>query len=108
MFYFLPVATAYAEGAAPPAPPAGAGILGMFPLVLLFVIFYFLLIRPQQKKMKAHKEMVSKLAKGDEVVTTGGMHGRITNVADDTVTVEISKDVRVKLSKESVGRKKGS
>ena len=107
MFYFFPVATAYAEGAAP-AQPAGAGLLGMLPLILLFVIFYFLLIRPQQKKMKQHKDMVSKLSKGDEVVTSGGMYGRITAVADETVTIEIAKDVRVKLSKESVGRKKGS
>ena len=93
---------------APPAPPAGAGLIGMLPLILLFVIFYFLLIRPQQKKMKEHKELIGKLSKGDEVVTTGGIHGRITGVADETVTMEVAKEVRIKVSRESVGRVKGA
>jgi preprotein translocase subunit YajC len=76
------------------------------PLVILFVIFYFLLIRPQQKKAKEHREMVSKLEKGDAVVTSGGIHGTITGVAEDAVTMEIAENVRVKVAKEHVVSKK--
>ncbi len=81
----------------------GAGGFSAFiPLILMFVIFYFLLIRPQQKKTKEHKAMVSSLKKGDRIVTSGGLHGRITGVTDQTLTVEIADKVRVKVNRANV------
>ena len=71
-------------------------------LVLMFVIFYFLLIRPQQKKAKAHKQMLSALKKGDKVVTTGGIYGRITGMDEQTLTVEIAPQVRIKVGRGNV------
>jgi len=80
---------------------AGGGFGGMeslLPLVLIFVVFYFLLIRPQQKKQKAHREMLGELRRGDRIVTAGGVIGTITRVNSDTeITVEISEGVRVKV-----------
>ena len=74
----------------------GSGIGQFIPLILIFVIFYFFLIRPQQKKVKEHKAMVESLRKGDKVVTTGGITGTITRVVDnDKVEVEISDNVIV-------------
>ncbi|MBI5328730.1 MAG: preprotein translocase subunit YajC [Deltaproteobacteria bacterium] len=78
------------------------------PLVILFVIFYFLLIRPQQKKAKEHRDMISKLEKGDVIVTSGGIHGTITGVAEDAATVEIAENVRVKVGREYIVSKKKS
>jgi preprotein translocase subunit YajC len=68
----------------------------------MFVIFYFLLIRPQQKKTKEHREMVGNLKKGDRIVTAGGLHGRVTGVSESTLTVEIAEKVRVKINRASV------
>ena len=73
--------------------------LQMLPLVLIFVVFYFLLIRPQTKKSKEHREMVGKLAVGDEVVTTGGILGRISEAGDTFMTVEIAHGVQVKVQR---------
>jgi len=82
----------------------GAGGFGAFiPLILMFVIFYFLLIRPQQKKSKEHREMITNLKKGDRIVTSGGLHGRITGISDTTLTVEIADKVRVKVARANVG-----
>jgi preprotein translocase subunit YajC len=68
-----------------------SGGLGAFlPLIIIFAIFYFLLIRPQQKKAKQHKQVLADLRKGDRVVSSGGLHGLITGLADDVVTMEIS------------------
>lgn len=72
------------------------------PLIAMFAIFYFLLIRPQQKKAKAHKQLLASLKKGDKVVSSGGLHGVITGLTDDTVTMEIAPKVRVKVSRGSV------
>ena len=81
----------------------GAGGFSSFiPLILMFVIFYFLLIRPQQKKAKEHREMISKLKKGDRIITSGGIHGRITAVGDTTMTVEIADKVRIKMARGNV------
>jgi preprotein translocase subunit YajC len=87
--------------------PAGLGGLGgiaqFAPLVLIFVVFYFLLIRPQQKKMKAHREMVTQLKRGDRVVTSGGIVGTVTKVVSDTeVQVEIAENVRVRVIRSSI------
>jgi len=81
----------------------GGGGLGAFlPLIIIFAIFYFLLIRPQQKKSKQHKQLLTDLKKGDKVVSSGGLHGIITGLADDVVTVEISPKIRVKITRGSI------
>lgn len=81
----------------------GGGSFGAFiPLILMFAIFYFLLIRPQQKKAKMHKQMLASVKKGDKVVSSGGLHGVITGIADDVVTMEIAPKVRVKVSRGSI------
>lgn len=82
---------------------SGGGSFGAFvPLILMFAIFYFLLIRPQQKKAKIHKQMLSSVKKGDKVVSSGGLHGLVTGVSDDVVTMEIAPKVRVKVSRSSI------
>jgi preprotein translocase subunit YajC len=92
---------AYAMGGLPGG--IGAGGLGSFlPLILMFVVFYFLLIWPQQKKAKAHRAVLSNLKKGDEVVTSGGLYGAITGITDTVVTLEIAEKVRIKVSRSSV------
>jgi len=77
-------------------------LLNLFPLILLFVVFYFLLIRPQQKRMKEHQQMVNSLAKGDEVVTNGGLLGKITEVGDNFIAIEVSDNMEVKIQKQAV------
>lgn len=100
--FFLTENIAYAMG--PGAGGEGGGGFSTFiPLILMFVIFYFLLIRPQQKKTKEHRQMISSLKKGDRIVTSGGLHGRITGLSDTTLTVEIADKVRVKVSRGNVG-----
>lgn len=80
----------------------GGGWLSILPLVLMFGIFYLLLIRPQQKKAKAHKAMLASLKKGDDVVTGGGIYGKITGITDTVVVVEIAPQVRVKVNRGQV------
>ena len=80
----------------------GGGIMSFLPMIALFVIFYFLLIRPQQKRQKEHKNMVADLAKGDEIVTMGGVLGKITAVGDNFLTVEIAKGTEIKVQRMSV------
>lgn len=92
------IASAYAQDAA----PQGGGLMSFLPLIIIFVIFYFLLIRPQMKRAKEHRQLVANLAKGDEVVTNGGLLGKILNVGDTFVTVELSENVVVKLQKHAV------
>ena len=69
---------------------AGGSLFSLLPLVVIFVLFYFLLIRPQQKRAKQHKEMVAALSKGEEVVTNGGLLGKVTDVDDNFISLEIS------------------
>ncbi len=102
----LPVAVAFAEGTAPAGAPGVSGLMSIAPLIVLFVIFYFLLIRPQQKRAKEQKAMISALQKGDNIVTSGGIHGRINSVNEDTVMVEIADGVKVKMSKDAVAVRK--
>ncbi len=83
-------------------------LMSIAPLILIFVIFYFLLIMPQQKKAKQHREMLSKIDKGDEVVTTGGIHGKVVGVAENVLTIEIAQNVKIKVSREFISYKKGS
>jgi len=98
-----PVVTAFAAGA---STGGAGGIFSFAPIIVLFAIFYFLMIRPQQKRSKAHKEMLSKTAKGDYVVTTGGLHGRVSGVSEDTLTVEIAENIRVKVDKNAISKRK--
>ena len=78
------------------------GIVSFIPLILIFVIFYFLLIRPQQKKAKEHQAYLANLNKGDMVVTSGGLHGQITGITDTVVTLEIADNIRVKVSRQHI------
>jgi preprotein translocase subunit YajC len=73
--------------------------MSLLPLVLIFVVFYFLLIRPQQKKMQAHRAMIGAVKRGDKVVTAGGVIGTVAKVDDAELLVEIAKDVRIKVVK---------
>jgi preprotein translocase subunit YajC len=86
------------------APPAGGGggqsaIMNLVPLVFMFGIFYFLLIRPQQKKAKEHRALIEALKKGDQVVTAAGIHGKITSVDENIVTLEIAPGINIKIGK---------
>ena len=94
---------AHAMGQGGIAAQGGPGGFSSFvPLILMFVIFYFLLIRPQQKKQKEHRNMITSLKKGDRIVTSGGLHGRITGLDENTLTVEIAEKVRVKVNRSNV------
>lgn len=92
------ISNAYAQAAA----PAGSSILGILPLLLMLPIFYFLMIRPQQKRMKEHKAMVEALKKGDEVVTNGGLGGTVTKVGDAYLSMRIADDVEVNVQKQAI------
>jgi preprotein translocase subunit YajC len=94
------IASAHAQAAAPGA--AANPLISFLPLIVLFGIFYFMLIRPQMKRAKEQRTMVAALAKGDEVLTNGGLLGRIEEIADQFVVLEIAPNVRVKLQKQAV------
>lgn len=98
----LPLSFVLAQAA--PAGAPGNPILSFLPLIALFIIFYFLMIRPQMKRQKEHRNLVSALAKGDEVVTNGGMAGRVDEVGESFLTVEIAPNVKVKLQKGAVSQ----
>lgn len=91
---------AFAQGA--PGPAGASPLISFFPLVLVFVIFYFLLIRPQQKKAKEHREMLERLKKNDEVLTSGGLYGKVISLADNVVTVEVAPNVRVRVNRPQI------
>lgn len=95
------IGLAFAMGTPPGGAAAGgqSPIASLIPLVLMFAIFYFLLIRPQQKKAKEHRAMMESLKKGDQVVTAGGIHGKITAVEDAIVVMEIASGVNIKVNK---------
>ena len=95
---FVIAQAAPAAGAAPAANP----LMTFLPLILLFVVFYFLMIRPQMKRQKEHRNMVSALSKGDEVVTNGGIAGRVDDVGESFITIEIAPNVMIKLQKGAV------
>jgi preprotein translocase subunit YajC len=91
--------------AAAPGAPSGttAFVMQIFPFLLIFVIFYFLMIRPQQKRMKDHQAMLAAVKKGDEVITAGGIRGRVTRVVDEReVEVEIAQGVKVRVVKSTL------
>ncbi|MCC7328824.1 MAG: preprotein translocase subunit YajC [Gammaproteobacteria bacterium] len=98
----LLIQDAWAQGAAAPAAQADP-LISMLPLALIFVVFYFFLIRPQSKRQKEHKEMVARITVGDEVVTAGGVLGKVTGLGEQFVEVEVAADVRVKIQRHTIG-----
>jgi preprotein translocase subunit YajC len=94
------ISDAFAQAAPAAEQPSIIGAL--LPFVVLFVVFYFLLIRPQQKRAKEHKKMVDTLAKGDEVITQGGLVGRVTELGENFVEVEIADEVKVKMQRGAI------
>ncbi len=86
-----------AQGQQAPSP-----LVSFMPIILIFAIFYFLLIRPQQKKQKDHQKMLGELKKNDEIITTGGVHGTIVNVKENTFTIRVNENVRLEISKSAV------
>ena len=103
---FISEAVAQAAPAATAAPdgPLGAlgGLGGMLPLVLMFVVLYFIMIRPQMKRQKEHKAMVEALAKGDEVVTSGGVLGKVSKLGDTFVGLEVANGVEIQIQRAAV------
>lgn len=101
----LPAVSSAQDQAGKPGATQG---LGMFlPLILIFLIFYLLIVRPQQKQAKKRQEMINALKKGDEVVTVGGVHGKVVGVADQILTVEIADNCKVKMERSGVQSLKG-
>lgn len=87
-------------GAAPAGGPSP--LVNLLPIALMFVILYFLMIRPQQKRAREHASMVENLKRGDDIVTSGGIHGRIQAIADKVLTVEIAPNVRIRLDRDQI------
>lgn len=102
------ISIAFAQSA--PSAAGGGGLLEMLmPLALMFLVFYFLLIRPQQKRSKQHQEVLKNLKRGDEVVTASGIHGTIDGLTDTVLTLEIANNVKIKVDRHQVARvSKGS
>ena len=96
------ISSAFAQAAPAAQGDMQSSLMGMLPLVLMFVVLYFVMIRPQMKKAKEHKNMVEALAKGDEVVTAGGLLGKVTKLNESFISVEIANGVEVQLQRSSV------
>jgi preprotein translocase subunit YajC len=96
------ISTAYAMGQAGGQGGQAGGIAGFLPLIILFAIFYFLLIRPQQKKAKEHREMIANLKKGNRIITSGGIYGTIQSIDDTTIGLEIAEKVKIKVTRGNV------
>ena len=94
------IASAYAQGAG--ATAGGGFFVQILPLLLIFVVFYFLLIWPQQKKMKAHRDMIANLRRGDKVITGGGLHATVAKIEDEVAVLEIANGVRVKAARHTI------
>jgi len=101
------ISSAYAQ-TAPAAAAAGGDLMsslgGMLPLVLMFVVLYFIMIRPQMKRQKEHRAMIDALAKGDEIVTSGGMLGKVTRLADGYIHLEVASGVEVQVQRGAVAQ----
>jgi len=96
MNWFIQDAWAQAEAAPDP-------LISFLPLILIFVVFYFLLIRPQNKRQKEHRELVSNLAVGDEVVTAGGVLGKVTEVSEQFLRIEVADGVQLRVQRHTIG-----
>jgi len=104
MFSELFISTAHAMATPGQNGAAGQGsaLASFAPLVIIFAIFYFLLIRPQKKQQKQHQELLAAIAKGDKVITRGGMHATVYGIADNIITLEIADKVQVKINREAI------
>lgn len=96
MDFFISNAYAQADGI------ASGGLMSFLPLIVIFAVFYFMLIRPQMKRSKEHKRLVTQLSKGDEVITNGGLLGKITDVSESFVTLELADNLQIKLQRQAV------
>jgi preprotein translocase subunit YajC len=94
------ISNAYAQAAAPAG--AGGGLMGLLPIILMFVVLYFLMIRPQMKRQKEQKAMIDAIGKGDEVISAGGLLGKVTKVGDAYVTLEIAEGTEVVMQKSAI------
>lgn len=92
------ISNAYAQAG------GGSTLMSLLPMVLIFVVFYFLLIRPQQKRAKEHKNMVANIGKNDEVLTNGGFLGKVTKVGDTYITVQLNEGIEVKMQAGSIAQ----
>ncbi len=95
------ISNAYAQ-ATTAAADSGQSLLGMLPLVLMFVVLYFVMIRPQQKRQKEHKAMIEAVAKGDEIVTAGGVIGKISKLGDNFVHLEVANGVELQIQRSAI------
>ncbi len=96
------ISNAYAQAAPAAAASSENGLLGMLPLVLMFVVLYFVMIRPQMKRQKEHKAMIEAIAKGDEVVTAGGVIGKVSKLGDNFIHLEVANGVELQLQRSAV------
>ncbi|WP_153109320.1 preprotein translocase subunit YajC [Propionivibrio limicola] len=96
------ISNAFAQTAAAAASPTDS-VMQFLPIILMFIVLYFIMIRPQQKKAKEHKAMIDAITKGDEVVTQGGLAGRVAKVGEEYVTIEIAQNVEVQIQKGAIG-----
>ena len=96
------ISTAFAQTAPAPAGSTESTLFSLLPLVLMFVVLYFIMIRPQMKRQKEHKAMIEALAKGDEVVTAGGLTGRVSKLGDAFIGLEVSANVEVQVQRAAV------
>ena len=91
---------AYAQGA--PGAVGPGPLMTIFPFILIFIIMYFMVIRPQQKKTKEHQELLNKLKKNDEVMTSGGIYGKVVDLKDTVVTIEVAPNVRIRVARPQI------
>ncbi|MDZ7812720.1 MAG: preprotein translocase subunit YajC [Ideonella sp.] len=96
------ISSAYAQAAPAAAPSGASGLMSFLPLVLMFVVLYFIMIRPQMKRQKEHRAMIDALAKGDEVVIAGGVLGKIAKLGEAYVHVEVTQGVELQVQRASV------
>lgn len=107
---FISIAALFVSSCMPPGAGGGGGttVSAVLPFVLIFGLFYFLIIRPQQKQGRERKRMLAEVKRGDSIVTTGGIYGRVINVEGDDLTVEIAKGINVKMTRSGISEKTDS
>lgn len=97
------IPSAHAQAAAGGQPAGGLGSFGLLMPIILIAVMYFLMIRPQMKRQKEHKALLDKLAKGDEVLTNGGIAGTVVEIGDNFITIEVADNVRIRVQKSAIG-----
>lgn len=103
--FFANIAHAMGQAPADAGAQPGGPLMTFMPLILMFVIFYFLLIRPQQKKQKEHRQMLDALGRGDRVVTSGGLYGRVVEAREDVLTIDLGNNVQVQVGRAFISGK---